>query len=89
MKKADFDIATDAVSGHDTALDRAQEVLDRNRNQLQTSGVVAMWIGAKASRPYIMLAVNPDQTQELRQVIPDSLDGISVYYIEGIPSLMR
>jgi hypothetical protein len=46
-------------------------------------GVLGMWVGARASRPYIMLAVNENHGEELREAIPDSLDGINVYYLEG------
>jgi hypothetical protein len=88
MMKADFDLGAAAVpptSRRD--LRHAERVLERNKSRLQASGVVGMWIGAKASRPYIMIAVNQDRGKELRQAIPDSLDGINVYYVEGTPAV--
>ena len=30
-----------------------------------------------------MLAVSENRGDELRKVIPDSVDGISIYYVEG------
>jgi hypothetical protein len=87
MKKANFDLGTAAVAPTSRCdLRHAERVLERNKLRLQASGVVGMWIGAKASRPYIMIAVNQNRGKELRQMIPDSLEGISVYYVEGTPA---
>lgn len=84
MKKAQFDLgkaAQDRAPGR--AMVKARRVMAKNENMLHAPGVLGVWIGAKASRPYIMLAVNRRHSEGLRQTIPDSLDGIRVYYIEG------
>lgn len=85
MRKTDFDVVTAAIQDAGRSdLEDAQRVMEKNRHILQARGVVGMWVGACASRPYIMLAVNENQGNELREVIPDSVDGINVYYVEGI-----
>lgn len=84
MKKANFDLGAAAllgVSPHD--VQAAHGVMERNQHLLQATGVVGVWIGARAHRPYIMLAVNEQHSDELRERIPDALDGINAYYIEG------
>lgn len=84
MKKADFDIGAAALVGVALSdVQIAQGVMERNRGLLQAPGVVGVWIGARAHQPYIMLAVKEQGGDELRHHIPDSLDGISVYNIEG------
>jgi hypothetical protein len=87
MRRTDFDVATAAVEdAGQSDLHRAASILERNRHLLQADGVVGMWVGARASEPYIMLAVRQDRGDHLRSVIPDSVDGVSVYYIEGMLS---
>ena len=84
MRKTDFDVATAAIEDAGRSdLHHAASVMERNRHRLQADGVVGMWVGARASRPYIMIAVRQDRGDQLRSVIPDSVDGVSVYYIEG------
>jgi hypothetical protein len=84
MRKADFDLAAGAIEGVRSGdLRNAQQILERNRHILQAPGVLGMWVGAQASRPYIMVAVQENHGKEISKAIPDSLDGINVYYLEG------
>jgi hypothetical protein len=84
MIKADFDLGNAAAVGASRGdVESAARTMQRHRSLLQAVGVSGMWIGAKASRPYIMISVNPAEAAELRQAVPDSLDGVPVYYIEG------
>jgi hypothetical protein len=86
MKKADFDLGKAAAEGASQRdVESAERIMRRHKSLLQADGVSGMWIGAKASRPYIMLAVSPSGTAKLKQTIPDSLDGVAIYYIEGVP----
>jgi hypothetical protein len=88
MKKADFDLGaagTPAASSCD--LQHAEQVMKKHKHILQRAGVVGIWIGARKASPYIMVAINPDGAEELKRKIPDLLEGVSVYYIEGIPWL--
>jgi len=87
LRKTDFDVATAAIQDAGRSdLHHARRVMERNRHILQTDGVVGMWVGARASRPYIMLAVLENRGNQLRDVIPDSVDGVNVYYVEGTPA---
>jgi hypothetical protein len=84
MRKVDFDLAAGASSGAPARdLRNAARVMERNRLLLQAPGVVGLWVGAQASKPYIIVAISQDSGDELRDAIPDSLDGVNVYYIEG------
>jgi hypothetical protein len=84
MRKVDFDLAAGAIPGAPASdIHSAARVMERNRRLLQAPGVVGIWVGARASKPYIILAVSQDRGDELRDAIPDSLDGVNVYYIEG------
>jgi hypothetical protein len=83
MRKPDFDIRSAALLGTATDLDRAARAIERHRWLLQEPGVLGMWAGARGAEPYIMLAVREDGSTRLSRTIPDSLEGISVYYIEG------
>jgi hypothetical protein len=84
MRKADFNLAAAAIEGVRSGdLRNAQRVLKRNRHILQAPGVLGMWVGAQASRPYIMVAIQENQGEEIRKAIADSLDGINAYYLEG------
>lgn len=83
MKKVDFNIGTAAVAGSRTDLGAASRVMEQHRELLQVPGVVGMWVGAAASEPYIMLAVKEGRSASLTRTIPDSLDGINIYYTEG------
>lgn len=86
MKRADFDLGLAAASGVSTSdIELAEQVMRRHKSLLQAEGVSGMWIGAKASKPYIMVAVNPSGSAKLQNRIPDSLEGVAVYYIEGEP----
>jgi hypothetical protein len=88
MKKLDFDLNTAAIGPASTGdLENAKRVMQTHKGVLQASGVVGMWIGARAAEPYIMVAVNPAKGKQLERTIPDSIDGVSVYYIEGTPTL--
>lgn len=84
MRRVDFDIAGEAVRGADVNLDGAEEVIRRNRHLLGMLGVVGIWAGARASEPYIMLAIQEGRMSDLSKTIPDSIDGVKVYYVEGI-----
>lgn len=85
MKKADFDLGKAAAAGASRRdIESAEQIMQKHRSLLQADGVSGMWVGAKASRPYIMVAVSPSGTAKLKQTIPDSLDGVAIYYIEGI-----
>ncbi len=87
MRKTDFDVVTAAIQDAGRSdLHYAQRVMERNRHILQADGVVGMWVGARSSTPYIMLAVMENRGNLLRDVIPDSVDGVSVYYVEGTPA---
>jgi hypothetical protein len=83
MRKVDFDPVESAVKVATRDLRNAERVLERNHSIFEEDGVVATWVGAGTSGPCIMLAVNENRSKELRNVIPDSLDGIAVYYVEG------
>jgi hypothetical protein len=87
MKKVDFDLGTTAVAARASRRDvkAAQRVMEKHKSLLQGAGVVGIWIGAKASRPYIMVAVSPDVSARLQRSIPDSIEGVNVYYVEGTP----
>jgi hypothetical protein len=88
MKKADFDLGKAAAAGADQRdIESAEQIMQRHKSLLQADGVSGMWVGAKASRPYIMVAVSPSGSAKLKQTIPDSLDGVAIYYIEGIPTI--
>lgn len=87
MKKTDFDVATAAIQDAGRSdLHRARRAMEKHRDILQADGVVGMWVGARASTPYIMVAVMESRGDQLRDIIPDSVDGVSVYYVEGIPT---
>ena len=83
MKKVDFDMGVAAQAGRQTDLRTASQTMERNRELLQAPGVLGMWVGARSASPYIMLAVNEAAGPALSQAIPDIVDGIRVYYIEG------
>jgi hypothetical protein len=83
MQKADFDIATGAIEGRTTDLRAATSALERHRSLLDTPGVLGMWAGARGPEPYIMLAVQERRGPRLSEQIPDALDGVRVYYVEG------
>lgn len=86
LKRPSFDIASEAIVGASRIeLEGASVVLDKHRDLLQTPGVVGIWVGAAKSKPFIMVAVRQGHSKQLRRAIPDSLDGISVYYVEGKP----
>ena len=85
MKKLDFDLKdTSKATGRD--LKNAVRVMERHKRVLHASGVVGTWVGAKASQHYIMVAVDPDNGEKLKRTIPDSIEGVAVYYIEGTPA---
>jgi len=46
--------------------------------------VDATWVGTRAGRPCIMLAVRSG-FRHVIELIPDSVEGFSVYYLEGDP----
>jgi hypothetical protein len=87
MKKINFDLGTTATASRVSRRDveAAHRVMEKHKSLLQGAGVVGMWIGAKAARPYIMLAVRPGRSAKLQQAIPDSIEGVNVYYVEGAP----
>ena len=88
MRRADFDVGATALAGAPLgALDKARRVMEGHMGLLHAPGVVGMWVGARAFNPYIMLALDEAHSEELRGTIPDALDGVSVYYVEGTPSL--
>jgi hypothetical protein len=83
MKKVDFDVAAGAVEALNTDLSVAERVLRANEDVLTSPGVVGVWVGARGSEPYIMVAVEGDKSTRLRRTIPDSMGGVSIYYVEG------
>jgi hypothetical protein len=83
MKKADFDPAGTATKARSQDLRNAERVLKKNRGIFAEDGVGGTWVGAGSSGACIMLAVNANRSKALRNVIPDSLDGIAIYYVEG------
>jgi len=88
MRKADFELGEAAVSGaSERDIGAAKLIMRKHRSILHAEGVSGIWIGAKASKPYIMVSVSPSGSARLKRQIPDSLDGITVYYIEGVPTL--
>jgi hypothetical protein len=90
MRRVNFDIAAEAVRGAGVDLDSAEEVIRTNRHLLlSTPGVLGIWAGARATESYIMIAIQEDRTSGLSQTIPDSIEGVNVYYVEGILELMR
>ena len=84
MRRVDFDIAAEAAQATGVDLQPAEEVVRTNRHLLTTPGVLGIWAGARASEPYVMVAIKEDRTNGLRQTIPDSIDGVNVYYLEGV-----
>jgi hypothetical protein len=87
LRKTDFDVVKAAIQDEGRSdLHHAQRVMEKNRHILQADGVVGMWVGARASKPYIMVAVMEHRGRQLQAVIPDSVDGVSVYYVEGTPT---
>ncbi len=87
MKKLDFELRTAATStASGSALENAHRVMEEHKDVLHTSGVVGTWIGAVASQAYIMVALNQGNSERLRKMIPDSIEGVSVYYIGGTPT---
>lgn len=84
MKKANFDPGREASR---IRLRDAQLAMEKHQKELELPGVVAVWVGSRASTPYILVAVNEGRSEELRNAIPDSIDGVTVYYIEGTPHL--
>ncbi len=88
MRNAEFSLDEAATSSAShQAMEDAQRVLETNRPLLQASEVVGVWVGAQASKAYIMLALNRGGGEKLKRAIPDSIDGVSIYFIEGTPSL--
>ena len=86
MQKARFNLGQAANAGASwRELKRAERVRNQNERLFRAPGVVGVWVGAKESRPYIMLAVAQGLGDSLKKAIPDALEGISVYYIEGKP----
>jgi hypothetical protein len=83
MKKADFDPAETATKARSRDLRNAERVLKKNQGIFAEDGIVGTWVGAGHAGACIMLAVNASRSKALRDVIPDSLDGIAVYYVEG------
>jgi hypothetical protein len=48
------------VQGRDVDLKPAQKVINTNPDLLHMPGVLGVWAGARASQPYVMLAVNQE-----------------------------
>jgi hypothetical protein len=88
MRKLDIDLAAAADSNvSSNALDQAHRIMQRHQGILRTPGVVGTWVGAAASRPYIMVAVDQNTEEDLTKTIPDSIEGVAIYYIQGSPAL--
>ena len=85
MKRANFDLAT-AASG-ESDLRTAKRVLRDNGHLLQRPGVIGVWVGARFSEQYIMVAINQERIARLSMAIPDSIDGVKVYFVEGKAAL--
>ena len=69
------------------SMEEAKRVLESNQALLRSSGVVGSWVGARASQAYIMLALKRGSGERLKRDIPDSIDGVSIYFIEGTSAL--
>lgn len=82
MKKVDFDVEAGALQAVKTDLSAAQRVLERNEAILSRPGVVGVWIGARGPEPYIMVAVEEARSIRLSRTIPDSIEGVCIYYVE-------
>ena len=83
MKPANFDIATEAVRGGEVDLKPAEKVISTIQHLRRTPGVLGIWAGARASEPYVMLAINGERSRRLSRMIPDSIGGVNIYYVEG------
>ena len=81
MKKVDFNIAASAKSSTDIRV--AARVMKKNRRLLSSPDIFGVWVGARASEPYIMLGIKPGRSADLSDAIPDSIEGVTVYYVEG------
>jgi hypothetical protein len=84
MKKVNFDAAEEAEAADKVDLSPAISVLENNRDLLHLPGVIATWVGARAAAPYIMVAVGNQET-DLASAIPDTIEGIDVYYLKSAP----
>jgi hypothetical protein len=88
MRKSEFNLDEAAISNASReSMEEARRVLETNQPLLRSSGVVGSWVGARASKAYIMLALKRGSSEKLKRAIPDSIDGVSIYFIEGTPSL--
>jgi hypothetical protein len=88
MRKADFELGEAAMSGaSERDIEAAKLIMRKHRSILQAEGISGIWIGPRLSKPYIMVSVSPSGSGRLKRQIPDSLDGLAVYYIEGVPTL--
>jgi hypothetical protein len=83
VRRVDFDIGEAAAKGARIDLRGASRVMEQHRELLEAPGVIGVWVGTAARKPCIMLAVHEDRSAGLSEAIPDTLDGINVYYVEG------
>jgi hypothetical protein len=81
MKRVNFDIKASTKTGTD--IRTAARVMQKNRRLLSAPDIFAVWVGARASEPYIMLGIKPGRGSRLSKVIPDSIEGVNVYFMEG------
>lgn len=88
MKKLDFDWRKASKPLQPDIEKRAQEILKRYRDEyLSHPDIQGVWIGSKYGEPYIMILVKPGS--KLIKTIPDELERLKVYYLEGMSTLMN
>ena len=88
MRRPEFNLDEAAKSNASPeSMEEARRVLEANQPLLRSSGVVGSWVGARASQAYIMLALKRGSGERLKRSIPDSINGISIYFVEGTPAL--
>lgn len=91
MRKLNFDWEKASLQeARPEDYERAQAVLDKHKTRLRNvSDIVGYWIGSRFGEPYIMVAVREGRGIVAERKIPDALDGVRVYYIEGTPEIQK
>jgi hypothetical protein len=87
LRRLEFEWAKSSLQGADPEdYERAQAVLEKHKTLFAVvKDIVGYWIGSKFGEPYIMVAVMEGRGKVVEGKIPDMLDGIKVYYLEGTP----
>jgi hypothetical protein len=51
--------------------------------------ITGYWVGWRSSGPYVMVTVGIGRVKDAEKLVPDKLEGLDVYYMEGETRLAR